>query len=172
MENENPRFILVEVGEYWLDSARFSIDVDEFNFALAQARVAANAASRAEWQERAISIYHGEYLQNLYYEWVFPERRRLGQAYLTVLRELAVYHLSVQSSQQALLLIEKAIPLDLLNEDLYCLAMHAYAKTGDRANLARVYSELEQRLQDELNTKPLAKTANLYRELQKSNDQR
>jgi DNA-binding SARP family transcriptional activator len=66
-------------------------------------------------------------------------------------------------------LIEKAIPLDWLNEDLYCLAMRAYAKTEDRTNLARVYSELEQRLQDELNTKPLAKTANLYRELQKSN---
>jgi len=169
IENENHRLILVEVGEYWLDFARFSIDVDEFNFALAQARVASNAASRAEWYERAVSIYHAEYLQNLYYEWVFPERRRLAQAYLTALRELASYHLSNQSPQQALLLIEKAIPLDWLNEDLYCLAMHAYAKTGDRANLARIYSELEQCLKDELNTKPLRKTANLYRELQKRN---
>lgn len=35
---ENPRLILVEVGEYWLDSARFNIDVDEFPFALAKAR--------------------------------------------------------------------------------------------------------------------------------------
>jgi two-component SAPR family response regulator len=169
IENENPRLILVEVGEYWLDVARFSIDVDEFNFALAKVRVAPNAASRAEWYERAISIYSAEYLHNLYYEWVFPERRRLAKAYLTALRELASYHLSNQSPQQALLLIEKAIPLDWLNEDLYCLAMHAYARTGDRANLARVYSELEQRLKDELNTKPLTKTANLYRELQKRN---
>ncbi|MBV6397019.1 MAG: hypothetical protein HFACDABA_02623 [Anaerolineales bacterium] len=38
--DENPRLILVEVGEYWLDSARFRIDVDEFNSALAQAHAA------------------------------------------------------------------------------------------------------------------------------------
>ena len=49
-----------------------------------------------------------------------------------------------------------------------CLAMRIYAKAGDRTKLTRVYSELEQHLQDELNTKPLAQTTTLYRELQKS----
>ncbi|MGE5376824.1 MAG: tetratricopeptide repeat protein, partial [Bacteroidota bacterium] len=43
---ETPRLILVEVGEYWLDSARFTIDVDEFNSALAQARAGTQTAGR------------------------------------------------------------------------------------------------------------------------------
>ncbi len=76
----------MEVGEYWLDSARFTIDVDEFNSALAQARAGTQPASRAVWYQRVISLYQGEYLQNLYYEWIFPERRRLTQAYLTALQ--------------------------------------------------------------------------------------
>jgi two-component system LytT family response regulator len=142
-----------------------------FLTSIAQARVASDAASRTEWHERAISIYRSEYLQNLYYEWVFPERRRLTQAYLTTLVELAAYHLTTSSPQQAIPLIETAIPLDWLNEDLYCLAMRIYAKAGDRTKLTRVYLEMEQHLQDELNTKPLVKTTNLYRELQKSSSQ-
>ncbi|MBV6397009.1 MAG: HTH-type transcriptional regulator MalT [Anaerolineales bacterium] len=162
---DNPRLILVEVGEYWLDSARFRIDVDEFNSALAQARAATNSATRAEWHERAVSLYHGEYLQNLYYEWVFPERRRLTQSYLGALQELAAYCLTIQNPQQAVTYIEKAIPLDPLDEDLYCLGMRAYAESHRRANVSRLFSDLSLLLQKEMNTRPLPETAALYQSL-------
>lgn len=155
----------MEVGEYWLDSARFSIDVDEFNAAMAKARSATNGDTAAKWYERAVALYQGEYLQNLYYEWVFPERRRLALAYLNALQELAVYHLSTQSPAQAIEYIEKAIPLDLLNEDLYRLSMRGYAEMGDRSNVARVYAELQKLLQNELNAKPMPETVKLYQEL-------
>lgn len=161
----NPRLILVEVGEYWLDSARFRIDVDEFNSALAQARAATHSAIRAEWHERAVALYRGEYLQNMYYEWVFPERRRLTLSYLGALQELASYHLTNQSPKQAIEYIEKAIPLDPLDEDLYCLGMRAYAEVGERGNVARVYAELQSKLLAELNTVPLEETTRLYRGL-------
>lgn len=163
--NDSPRLILVEVGEYWLDSARFSIDVDEFNAAMAKARSATNDEVAAEWYERAAALYQGEYLQNLYYEWVFPERRRLAQAYLNALQELAVYHLSIRAPRKAVEYIEKAIPLDALNEDLYCLSMRGYAGLGDRSNVARVYAELQKLLHNELNTKPMPGTVTLYKEL-------
>jgi two-component SAPR family response regulator/tetratricopeptide (TPR) repeat protein len=161
----NPRLILVEVGEYWLDSARFNIDVDEFDFALAKARASSNAAARAEWYERAVALYRGEYLQNMYYEWVFAERRRLAQSYLTALQELTTYHLANGSPKQAVLCIEKAIPLDLLNEDLYCHAMRAYAAVNDRTNVSRIYAALKRLLRAELNAAPLVETEKLYREL-------
>ncbi|MEB2333421.1 MAG: BTAD domain-containing putative transcriptional regulator [Anaerolineaceae bacterium] len=162
---ENPRLILVEVGEYWLDSARFTIDVDEFNSALAQAHAVNNQSQRAEWYERAVSLYRGEYLQNLYYEWVFPERRRLAQAYLNALQELTSHHLANQSPKQAVAYIETALPLDAFNEDLYCLAMRAYGALNDRAGVARVYSDLKRQLHTELNSAPLPETDRLYREL-------
>jgi LuxR family maltose regulon positive regulatory protein len=163
--DDSPRLILVEVGEYWLDSARFSIDVDDFNLSIAKARSATNDEAVAEWHERAVSLYQGEYLQNLYYEWVFPERRRLAQAYLNALQELAVYHLSIRAPRKAVDYLEKAIPLDVLNEDLYRLSMRAYAELGDRSSVVRIYAELQKLLQNELNAKPMPETVRLYKEL-------
>ena len=163
--DDSPRLILVEVGEYWLDSARFTIDVDEFDSALAKARVASNAAKRAEWYACAVDLYHGEYLQNMYYEWVFAERRRLDQSYLGVLQELASYYLMNQSPQEAAAYMEKAIPLDKLNEDLYCLAMRAYGEINDRTNLSRIYADLKLILRNELDASPMPETTHLYNEL-------
>ena len=162
---DSPRLILVEVGEYWLDSARFSIDVDEFNLSIAKARSATNNETAAEWYEQAAALVQGDYLQNLYYEWVFPERRRLAQAYLNALQELAAYYLSTHKPKQAIACAEKNIELDPLNEDLYCLSMRAYAELSDRSSLARVYAELQARLKMELNAKPMAETVKLYGEL-------
>jgi len=162
---DSPRLILVEVGEYWLDSARFTIDVDEFDSTLAKARAAANAKVRAELYERAVNLYRGEYLQNLYYEWVFPERRRLTQSYLGALQELASYHLANQNPKQAVECIEKAIPLDQLNEDLYCQGMRAYAALNDRTALTRIYSDLKLILHMELNTIPMQTTISLFERL-------
>lgn len=170
--DDSPRLILVEVGEYWLDSARFSIDVDEFNVAVAKARSATNDESAAEWYERAAALYQGEYLQNLYFEWVFPERRRLMQAYLNALQELSAYHLSIRSPRKAVEYIERAIPLDVLNEDLYCLSMRAYAKAGDRSSVVRIYSELQKLLQTELNANPMPETVRLYEELMRDEGRR
>ncbi len=167
--DNSPRLILVEVGEYWLDSAHFSIDVDEFNAAIAKARSATNNEIAAEWYEGAVTLYQGEYLQNLYYDWVFPERRRLAQAYLNALQELSAYHLSAQSPAKAMEYIEKAIHLDTLNEDLYRLSMRAYAAAGDRSNVARVYAKLQKILLDELNTKPMKETMDLYGKLMDGN---
>ena len=163
--DDSPRLILVEVGEYWLDSARFSIDVDEFNLSVAKARSATNDESAVEWYERTASLYQGEYMQNLYYEWVFPERRRLAHAYLNALQELAGHYLSVSSPRRSLDCIQKAMPLDVLNEDLYRLSMRACAALGDRASIARTYAELQQILLAELDAKPLPETENLYHEL-------
>ena len=163
--DDSPRLILVEVGEYWLDSARFTIDVDEFDSALAKARVASNAAKRAEWYARAADLYQGEYLQNMYYEWVFAERRRLTQAYLSALQELTSHYLTIQSPQEAVEYIEKAIPLDRLNEDLYCQGMIAYSALNDRTNISRLFVELKLILQKEMNATPLSETIHLYNKI-------
>ncbi len=162
IDKKGPRLILVEVGEYWLDSARFKIDVDEFDSALAQARASTNAGTAADWYERAVMMVQGEYLQNMYYEWVFPERRRLMQSHLAALQELAAYHLASQSPKEAFKYIEKAISLDQLNEDLYALSMRVCAALGDRAGVKRIYADLQRLLRAELDADPMPETDRLY----------
>jgi two-component SAPR family response regulator len=59
------------------------VDGDEFETALAKAHAASSEEAAARWYEQAISLYHDEYLDDLYYNWLFPERRRLTQLYIS-----------------------------------------------------------------------------------------
>jgi two-component SAPR family response regulator len=157
-----PRFILVEAGEYHLDIARFNIDVEEFEGAITNARAAAEEDTSAHWLEHAINLYQGEYLQNLYYDWLFPERRRLSQEYLSILRQLADYHFTNERFTRSLDLLHRALRVDNLLEDLHCQVMRVYSALGDRAGLMRQYQELVDILADELGVEPLPTTHKLY----------
>ncbi|WKZ52512.1 MAG: BTAD domain-containing putative transcriptional regulator [Anaerolineales bacterium] len=160
-----PRLILVEAGDYRLDAARFKIDVDEFDAALAKARVTARDDEAAHLYEQAVNFYRGEYLQNQYYDWLFPERRRLTQAYLGALRTLADFHYSHERYTRALELLERALRVDSLQEEVYCQSMRVLAALGDRAGLAQQYQEMKKTLARELDMEPLPATESLYQKL-------
>jgi two-component SAPR family response regulator len=161
----SPRLILVEAGEYRIDAARFTIDVDEFDSALAKARASTDDESTARFYEQAINLYNGEYLQNFYYDWIFPERRRLTQAYLGSLRALADHHYSHRRYTRSLELLERALRVDSLQEDLQCQVLRAYAALGDRAGLISQYQEMKRVLAKELDMEPLPETEKLYKRL-------
>jgi two-component SAPR family response regulator len=162
----SPRLIMVETGEYWLDAAHFTIDVDEFDSALAKARVSVDEELGSHLQQ-AINLYRGEYLQNLYYDWLFPERRRLSQAYLEALRSLADFHYAHQRYTRSLELLERALRINYLQEDLYCQIMRVHAALGDRAGLIQQFQEMKQTLARELDLKPLPASEALYLKLLK-----
>jgi LuxR family transcriptional regulator, maltose regulon positive regulatory protein len=161
-QEPSPRFVLVEAGEYHLDAARFSIDVDEFDAALANARAISNDETAARWLEQAVGLYQGEYLGNLYYDWLFPERRRLSQEYLGALRQLADYHFMRERYTRSLDLLHRALRMDNLLEELHCQVMRVYAALGDRAGLIRQYQELNDVLGSEMGIEPLPATKKLY----------
>jgi two-component SAPR family response regulator len=161
----NQRFILVESGEYWLDNAAFSVDVDEFDTALAKARAATHDESVEHWYEQAIACYKSEYLDNLYYDWLLPERRRLTKAYIAALRALADFHFAHERYTRALELLQRALRVDDLLEELHCQAMRVYTALGDRAGLVRQYQDLKKVLNSEMGMEPLATSTKLYQRL-------
>jgi two-component SAPR family response regulator len=161
----SPRLILVEAGDYRIDAARFTIDVDEFDAALAKARASTDDESSARYYEQALNLYNGEYLQNFYYDWAFPERRRLVQEYLGALRALADHHYTHQRFTRSIELLERALRVDNLQEDLQCQVMRAYAALGDRAGLVNQYLEMKRVLARELEMAPLPATEVLYQRL-------
>ena len=164
-DDATPRFILVETGEYWLDIAAFSVDVNEFETALTKARAAPTEELAAHWYEQAISLYHGEYMDNLYYDWIFPERHRLTQAYISALRTLANFHFAHERFTHALELLQRALRVDNLDEDLHCQVMRTYVALGDQAGLVHQYQDLEKTLSEELGMEPLVSTQKLYQRL-------
>jgi DNA-binding SARP family transcriptional activator len=89
----------------------------------------------------------------------------LNQAYLGALQELIAHFASSPDPEPALRYLEKAYPVDNLNEELYRFAMQAYATMGDRAGLVRVFQELKQVLSTELEIEPSPTTISLYQSL-------
>jgi LuxR family maltose regulon positive regulatory protein len=162
--DRSARFILVEAGEYWLDAARVQVDVDDFDAALAKARVT-RGEEAAHWHERATQLYSGEYLDNLYYDWLMPERQRLREAYLLALRSLAAYRTQTGHDQSALDLLQRALEIDPCVEQDHCSVMRLLARLGDRSSVIKQYQLLLTVLDDELGVSPLASTRQLYLEL-------
>jgi LuxR family maltose regulon positive regulatory protein len=158
------KFVLVDAGEYRLDTARFRVDVDEFDAAMAQAR-SARDDDAARWYERAIALYGGEYLDNLYYDWVMPERQRLREAYLAALRWLVGYYAAGGNYPSALALAQRALQIDPLLEEIHCEVMRCHAALGNRAAVVRQYNELRHVLAEEMGLQPLPHTQKLYASL-------
>jgi DNA-binding SARP family transcriptional activator len=129
------------------------------------ARAASTEELAAHWYEQAISLYHGEFLDNLYYDWLFAERHRLTQAYISALRNLANFHFAHERFTNALELLQRALRVDNLNEDLHCQAMRTYVALGDQAGLVHQYQDLEKTLSVELGMEPLVSTQKLYQRL-------
>ncbi len=166
-QNQNLKYILVETGEYWLDTPRFSVDVDEFEAAVAKARVAKQPDNAAKWYQTAINLYQGEYLENMYYEWVFPERRRINQTYLATLRNLAGIHANNNQHPLAINLLQQFVKIEPFQEDVHCQLMHAYAQLGNRGAIVKQFKLLEEILGDELGVEPMSATKQLFQRLLK-----
>jgi LuxR family maltose regulon positive regulatory protein len=164
-EGDTAKFILAKGGEYWLDNPRFQIDVDAFDALLDAARAAEEKES-IQLYTQGIALHQGEYLSNLlYYDWALPERQRLMTGYLSALQRLATLHLAAGNLEEAIVLINQALQVDVLNEESHREAMRYYADIGDKAGLVRQYQQLQQVYQDELKMMPSNQTLELYRHL-------
>jgi ATP/maltotriose-dependent transcriptional regulator MalT len=164
-ETRTLKFILVETGEYWLDAARFGVDVDEFDLALSTARASEDLRRAEKWYEHAISLYQGPYLDSLYYDWVLPERRRLAQSALGALTALSGLYQGQGRTEEAIPLLHQALQIDPALEDVHCQLMKAYAALRNQAAVVRQYQQLEAILREELDVEPLESTIHLYESL-------
>ncbi len=69
-----------------MDTTVFSVDLEEFVCIIAKTRTASNAKIATHWYELAITLYNGDYLDNLYYDWLLTESQRLSQKYIFIQR--------------------------------------------------------------------------------------
>ena len=81
------------------------------------------------------------------------------------MRALADFHYTHNRFTRAQELIERALRVDKLQEDLHAQAMKIYATLGDRSGLVSQYQEMKSLLTKELGMKPLSTTDALYKKL-------
>ncbi len=110
---------------------------------------------------RAVSLYRGDLLPEIYDDWVLGERARLAQAYLGALHRLTRQLTLAGDFDRALNHAHRALPLDPLCEKSHRLLMRLYVAM-DRPDAARQqFQTLTQLLRVEMNAVPSPETRDL-----------
>ncbi|MBI5838978.1 MAG: AAA family ATPase [Chloroflexi bacterium] len=139
--------------------ADFSLDVETF------LRETLPEASLTE-VKRALSLYSGDLLEDIYDDWCVVERDRLRQLWLTTLDR---YSQALQSSGQlneALAIVQKWIAAEPFDETAQRRLMQLYALNGDRARAIHAYQAFAKILESEIGTAPLPETQALLQSIQ------
>jgi two-component SAPR family response regulator len=146
-------------------SIDYLCDVDEFRTLLADARGSTELQRTLILLQRATDLVQGPFLADMDAPWVGEIRSRLAGEYYDALFELAQAYLAVGDPENCLLVSQKAIALDPLQERVYRLRMNAFAALRDRPGLARQYQQCKEIFQRELGILPSHETAMLYERL-------
>jgi len=151
--------LVADRSKIQLNPLACATDVADFEAAL-------EASSRPGTDEtaaltRAVGLYRGDLLPEIYDDWTLGERERLAQAYLGVLHRLTRLLTQAGDFDRALDHAHRAVALDPLCEKSHRLLMRLYAATGRPAAARQQYRTLTQLLRVEMNAAPSLKTRDL-----------
>jgi DNA-binding SARP family transcriptional activator len=149
---------------YWLDRASVSVDLDELERLLAEAKTAELDSAHA-LSERAVRLFHGEPFAGSDYAWSESEVPRLRATFVNLLEQVARNRLEAGEARAALDAAERGLEVDGLNESLWRLAMEAENALGLREAVAERYERLRVLLDERLGLEPDRESRTLYRHL-------
>jgi len=135
----------------WNLAAQWWFDVAEFE------RLAGPGADRA----KAVELYAGDLLENLYDDWLFGPRERLRNLYIACLSDLLLESRSRRDFSQAIAWAQRILGADPWREDTVRQLMTARYEAGDRAGALREFERFQRRLHDEMDVDPMPETAAL-----------
>ena len=163
-------YVLLEEGYYRLfPDVGVATDVEEFDAHYERGRRLEKAGQRREavaGYEEAVELYRDDYLlEDLYEDWTMVERERLANAYVDMLRRLAVYYLESGQHQRSIWACYRLLEKDRCHEDSYRVLMRCYVSLGLRGRALRHYRLCEEVLEQEYGTTPSSETRSLYSSL-------
>jgi DNA-binding SARP family transcriptional activator len=143
----------------------WTLDVADFERALAQAEQARSPVAARTAREEAVALYRGDLLPGCYDEWILPERERLRQAFLGALEQLILLLERERAYPAAISAAQRLLRYDPLHETTYRHLMRFYAISGDRAAALRTYHTCATVLDHELEAEPGLATQKAYQRL-------
>jgi DNA-binding SARP family transcriptional activator len=153
---------------HWRADAPFTLDVADFEQAIAQADRAEQAGDQAEVRatlEQAVSLYQGDLLPSCYDDWLLPERERLQQVFISALERLILLLESQRNYRPAIHYTQQLLRHDSLYEAAYRHLMRLHALNGDPAMAVRTYHSCVTLMQRELGVEPSPATREMYERL-------
>ena len=135
------------------------IDAEAFQAAALDTRSSGDLESYAA----ALSLYTGELLpEDLYESWTQRARDSLRQLYLDLLLTTAQLQEERGAATEAIEMLRSLIDADPLNESAYAALMQLHARSGRRDQAIRLYQQLSETLESELDAEPSPEVASLY----------
>jgi LuxR family maltose regulon positive regulatory protein len=156
--------VIHEDGLYYFNrQVPYWYDVEEFERLIKKAeKLGGDSEERAECYRKAIELYRGDYLEEVYHDWCMLRREELREKYFSALTELAAFKVSQERVEEAIELYKKILARDDYREEVHREVMRCYALAGDRAMAIRYYKRLVEFLQEELDVPPMTETEEVY----------
>lgn len=165
-------YILRDGSRYGLrPGADLWLDVEELERLIAEGDhlLARDPEGALKRYRQALALYQGDYLEDcLYEDWCSEERERWVALYLRTADRVAELLAGQEAWEEVLALGQEVLSRDPYWEPAYRWMMLAYARTGRRAQAARVFRRCVERLWEDLQVEPSPATLQLYEALCRS----
>ncbi len=143
-------------------SGGVEVDVDVFEAAVARARETGELSD----YRAAVGLYGGELLPEDRYEgWAVARREAVSEAHLGLLLELSARLAEDGDAPAAIEVLERAVVIDPLHEEVHRALMRLFAAGGRRQQALEQYHQLREALSRDLEAEPDVQTGRLYRAL-------
>lgn len=119
----------------------------------------------------ALDLYQGPFCDDCYYAWLEEPKDRYRSLFVKSSANLANLKMEYGEPDDAIPVLDRAIEVDPINEDLYRRAMSIEGRIGRRKAVVERFSKLEAILQDELDVDPDEETAALFRQVMREMEQ-
>jgi DNA-binding SARP family transcriptional activator len=152
----------------WRAEALFTLDVADFERAVAQAEQAGQTGDQVALRtalEEAVTLYRADLLPSCYDDWILSERERLRQAFTEALERLILLLEDQRDYRAAIGYAQRLLRHDPLHEATCRRLMRLQALSGDRAGALRTYHTCATVLQRELAVEPSPATREAYQRL-------
>jgi len=143
----------------------YEYDVEAFEGFLFQAKLSKDTKIQIELRQKAADLVHGQFLDDIYADWVIPERERINRTFLSVLLELAELLIKTNQVHAALDVYQQAIDYDYMFETAYLKAMKLYVQLRDRVGAVRLYDAYIEMMHHELDLPPSPEMEAVYKRL-------
>jgi ATP/maltotriose-dependent transcriptional regulator MalT/DNA-binding SARP family transcriptional activator len=162
-------FIRYRESAYYLNPEfNYLLDIEEFErmISLAQSRIREeDVEGYTAAAQRAVELYRGEFLEEIYDNWVEEPRAYYQTMYITTLKDLADYHHRSQQYEQSIAYYKNILSRDPYREDVHRQLMESQVQIGNRAAVREQYENLRTLLRDELGVDPLPETVATFKKL-------
>jgi LuxR family maltose regulon positive regulatory protein len=153
-------------GKYQLlPDIAIQVDAEEFELLLKEAERVGSDHEKAHVIRRALDLYKGDYIPEIYDSWTDVVRRRFREHRLRALHWFAQYSSKYGDDRSCVTACETYLSIDPLSEAIARLYMKSQYRLGRIAAIKTCYNNLKQVLQKELHSNPDQETEDLYHSL-------